>query len=130
MNTEFQTMMDLRDIANKNASFKIAFCGGLNCNHSTSKQKVISLEFSEILNEEDEPLPLVRCYRQIRPGNSLIFLDDIKLRNAGFYAFYNEEVYMLSTRVRSLHLTLTRKRYEKVYMRVFYYNLPPTLRNF
>jgi len=120
-------MLDLRD-TKRHA--KIAFLSGINCTAKVHQQKAIPVHGYSILHDDDEPLELIRCNRLMIPGRSIIFADDIKLINAALYIRHNRELYMLSIRVKILHLKLEPGCYRDFYERVFLQFAPPYLEKF
>lgn len=120
-------MLDLRDVR---PYAKIAFMSGVNCTTKVHQQKVIALHEFIILNDDDEPLPLIRCNRKLMPGRAMIFVDDVKLFNAALYVLHKRQLYVLSINVKKLFLKLQEGYYHDFYCRVFVNFYPPTLEHY
>jgi hypothetical protein len=119
--SDYAKMIDLKELkSKKDVRYCLSYLGATWKDQRVIRRGKLSCNKFDLIDDESQPLPMLKTGREVLPGLSLVFVNDLILRDATMYAAYEDELYVLSRRIISLTLCVTQREYERMQYNIFY----------
>lgn len=114
-------MVDLKELKNKkDVRYCLSYLGASWGNQRIIRRGKLSCNRFDLIDDDEQPLPMLKTGREVLPGLSLVFVNDIILRDATVYAAYQGELFVLSRRIRSINIYVTQREYARIQYNIFH----------